>query len=93
MMITTKRIFAYILRLICMGRISYFVQYNKKSQTTSTYSRITDDILFQVIPEHFQLPVFLYADETGGYYSVSNVNLDELKCFIEENNISEKLGE
>lgn len=74
-----------------MGRISCFVQYDEKRRMTSTYSRMTDDVLFQMIPDHFQLPVFLSTDETGVYYYVPNGNLSELKYFMEENNISEEV--
>ena len=75
----------------CMGRISCFVQYDEKRRMTSTYSRMTDDVLFQMIPDHFQLPIFLSTDETGVYYYVPNGNLSELKYFMEENNISEEV--
>lgn len=75
----------------CMSRISSFVQYDENRRATSVYSRMTNDILFRVIPDHFQVPVFLSADETGVYYYVPNENLSELKSFVEENNISEGL--
>lgn len=75
----------------CMSRIGSFVQYDENRRTTSVYSRMTNDILFRVIPDHFQVPVFLSADETGVYYYVPNENLSELKSFVEENNISEGL--
>lgn len=75
----------------CMGRILYFVQYNEKKRIAFTYSRVANDVLFRMIPEYFQLPKFLCADSMGGYYYISNDNLAELKYFIDEDNISEKL--
>lgn len=75
----------------CMGRILYFVQYDEKKRIAFTYSRVANDVLFRMIPEYFQLPKFLCADSMGGYYYISNDNLAELKCFIDEDNISEKL--
>ena len=72
----------------CMGRILYFVQYD---EIAFTYSRVANDVLFRMIPEYFQLPKFLCADSMGGYYYISNDNLAELKYFIDEDNISEKL--
>ena len=75
----------------CMGRILYFVQYDEKKRIAFTYSRVANDVLFRMIPEYFQLPKFLCADSMGGYYYISNDNLAELKYFIDEDNISEKL--
>ena len=75
----------------CMGRILYFVQYDEKKRIAFTYSRVANDVLFRMIPEYFQLPKFLCADSMGGYYYISNGNLAELKYFIDEDNISEKL--
>lgn len=75
----------------CMGRILYFVQYDEKKRIAFTYSRVANDVLFRMIPEYFQLPKFLCADSMGGYYYISNNNLAELKYFIDEDNISEKL--
>ena len=75
----------------CMGRILYFVQYDEKKRIAFTYSRVANDVLFRMIPEYFQLPKFLCADSMGGYYYISNDNLGELKYFIDEDNISEKL--
>ena len=75
----------------CMGRILYFVQYDEKKRIAFTYSRVANDVLFRMIPEYFQLPKFLCADSMGGYYYISNDNLVELKYFIDEDNISEKL--
>lgn len=75
----------------CMGRSGYFVRFDEKNQAASIYSRITNDVLFQKVPDHFQLPVFLSADDSGVYYYVSNEQLSELKHFIEQNNISEEL--
>ena len=75
----------------CMGRILYFVQYDEKKRIAFTYSREANDVLFRMIPEYFQLPKFLCADSMGGYYYISNDNLAELKYFIDEDNISEKL--
>ena len=75
----------------CMGRILYFVQYDEKKRIAFTYSRVANDVLFRMIPEYFQLPKFLCADSMGGYYYISNDHLAELKCFIDEDNISEKL--
>ena len=74
-----------------MGRILYFVQYDEKKRIAFTYSRVANDVLFRMIPEYFQLPKFLCADSMGGYYYISNDNLAELKYFIDEDNISEKL--
>ena len=75
----------------CMGRILYFVQYDERKRIAFTYSRVANDVLFRMIPEYFQLPKFLCADSMGGYYYISNDNLAELKYFIDEDNISEKL--
>ena len=75
----------------CMGRILYFVQYDEKKRIAFTYSRVANDVLFRMTPEYFQLPKFLCADSMGGYYYISNDNLAELKYFIDEDNISEKL--
>ena len=75
----------------CMGRILYFVQYDEKKRIAFTYSRVANDVLFRMIPEYFQVPKFLCADSMGGYYYISNDNLAELKYFIDEDNISEKL--
>ena len=75
----------------CMGRNLYFVQYDEKKRIAFTYSRVANDVLFRMIPEYFQLPKFLCADSMGGYYYISNDNLAELKYFIDEDNISEKL--
>ena len=75
----------------CMGRILYFVQYDEKKRIAFTYSRVANDVLFRMIPEYFQLPKFLCADSMGGSYYISNDNLAELKYFIDEDNISEKL--
>ena len=75
----------------CMGRILYFVKYDEKKRIAFTYSRVANDVLFRMIPEYFQLPKFLCADSMGGYYYISNDNLAELKYFIDEDNISEKL--
>lgn len=75
----------------CMGRILYFVQYDEKKRIAFTYSRVANNVLFRMIPEYFQLPKFLCADSMGGYYYISNDNLAELKYFIDEDNISEKL--
>ena len=75
----------------CMGQILYFVQYDEKKRIAFTYSRVANDVLFRMIPEYFQLPKFLCADSMGGYYYISNDNLAELKYFIDEDNISEKL--
>lgn len=75
----------------CMGRILYFVQYDEKKRIAFTYSRVANDVLFRMIPEYSQLPKFLCADSMGGYYYISNDNLAELKYFIDEDNISEKL--
>lgn len=75
----------------CMGRILYFVQYDEKKRIAFTYSRVANDVLFRMIPEYFQLPKFLCADSMRGYYYISNDNLAELKYFIDEDNISEKL--
>lgn len=75
----------------CMGRILYFVQYDEKKRIAFTYSRVANEVLFRMIPEYFQLPKFLCADSMGGYYYISNDNLAELKYFIDEDNISEKL--
>lgn len=75
----------------CMGRILYFVQYDEKKRIAFTYSLVANDVLFRMIPEYFQLPKFLCADSMGGYYYISNDNLAELKYFIDEDNISEKL--
>lgn len=72
-----------------MDRTNHFVKYDERRGTTSIYSQTMDDVLFQVIPSHFQIPVFLSADVTGVYYCVSNDNLDELKSFVEENYVSE----
>ena len=80
-----------ILYFSCMGRILYFVQYDEKKRIAFTYSRVANDVLFRMIPEYFQLPKFLCADSMGGYYYISNDNLAELKYFIDEDNISEKL--
>ena len=75
----------------CMGRILYFVQYDEKKRIAFTCSGVANDVLFRMIPEYFQLPKFLCADSMGGYYYISNDNLAELKYFIDEDNISEKL--
>ncbi|WP_244895719.1 6-bladed beta-propeller [Bacteroides stercorirosoris] len=75
----------------CMSRISSFVRYDENRRTTSVYSLVTDDILYRVIPDHFQVPKFLLANETGVYYYVPNENLSELKYFIKEKNISDRL--
>lgn len=80
-----------MLHFSCMGRILYFVQYDEKKRIAFTYSRVANDVLFRMIPEYFQLPKFLCADSMGGYYYISNDNLAELKYFIDEDNISEKL--
>lgn len=76
----------------CMGGVySYLVQYDRKKQTTSIHSRMRNDVLYQVIPNHSQIPAFLCTDETGGYYCVPNENQAQLKHFAEEGNISEKM--
>lgn len=80
-----------ILYFNCMGKVSYFVQYDENKRATFTYSRTKNDILFQMIPEHFQLPNFLCADERGVYYCIPNDNLSELKYFVDEDYISGKL--
>ena len=80
-----------MLYFTCMSRFASFVQYDENRQTTSVYSQVIDDVLFRVIPNHFQVPKFLLADEAGVYYYVPNENLSELKYFMGEKKMSERL--
>lgn len=75
----------------CMGRLIYFVEYDEIQQKAFVYSRVVDDILFKSIPDHFQVPSFLCSDDMGVYYKVPNENLAELKYFMNNDYLSEKV--
>ena len=91
--VRSKRMMSLLTRLSAQNK--YYQIFNIFEHNSMLYfncmGRMTDDVLFQMIPDHFQLPVFLSTDETGVYYYVPNGNLSELKYFMEENNISEEV--
>lgn len=71
-----------------MRKMGYTAQYNKRTDELSVFSRTKNDLLFKQIPNQFQVPLFLDADEKGVFYTVQTEYLTELKSFATDGYLS-----
>lgn len=70
-------------------RNGYTAQYNKKTDALSVFSRTKNNLLFKQIPNQYQVPLFLDADEEGVFYTVQTDYLPELKYFATDGYLSD----